>query len=67
MARGFSTAVVRPALNELRAHLKENGVETDPRLVATALIAVFRAKVRRKDDLDGLLHWIEQLAMDIVQ
>ena len=37
----------------------------DPRLVATALIAIAREKVK-KEDASGLLLWIQQLAMDLV-
>lgn len=55
------------ALAELKRHLGDNGVDADARQVATALIAVAREKVKRKDDASGLLQWIEQLAVDLVQ
>jgi hypothetical protein len=50
----------------LKAHLQENGVDADPRQVATAFIALAREKVNRQGDA-ALLAWIEQLAIDVVQ
>ena len=56
-----------PALTELKLHLRDNGVDADARQVATVLIAIARDKVNKKEDASGLLQWIQQLAIDLVQ
>ena len=55
-----------PSLDELEERLKANGVQADPRKVASAILGLARQR-SWNDHPEGIVAWLEQLAVDVVE
>lgn len=55
-----------PALNELEQRLLANGIASDPRPFASALLGLAGGN-GWNDDPSAFVNWLEQLALDVVQ
>jgi hypothetical protein len=55
-----------PSLMELETRLQANGVDANPRNVASAILGVAAAHEWNKDPAQ-LTRWIEQLALDVLR
>lgn len=54
----------RPALDQLAERLRVNGVSTDPRPVASALLGLARVN-EWTGHPERVIEWLEQLALDV--